>query len=127
MGSWSLRQPDCRCSRYAQSLSTVYTENTEICPRFSVSYLCKVTGLSRAQITRLITQFRERGHIADRRGPPAKPLAQRYLQADVHLLAEVDTLHATLSGPATRKFCERTYRISGDARYERLVAVSNRG
>ncbi len=88
-------------------------------------YLRKVTGLSRAQMTRLIAQFRERGRIADRRGPPAKPFARRYLPADVRLLAEIDTLHATLSGPATRKLCERAYRVFGDARYERLAAISN--
>ena len=79
-------------------------------------YLCKVTGFSRAQITRLIAQFRERGHIAERHGPPAKPFARRYLPADVRLLAEVDSLHGTLSGPATRKLCERAYTVFADAR-----------
>ena len=34
-------------------------------------YLIKVTGLSRAQITRLIKQFRDTGRIQDRRGRPA--------------------------------------------------------
>ncbi len=58
-------------------------------------YLGKVTGLSRAQVTRLIAQFRKRGHITERRGPPAKPFARRYLHADVRLPAEIDTLRAT--------------------------------
>ena len=34
-------------------------------------YLCKVTGRSRAQMTRLIAQFRKTGRIQDRRGAPA--------------------------------------------------------
>jgi hypothetical protein len=88
-------------------------------------YLEKVTGLSRAQITRLIRQFRHTGRIRDRRGRPAKPFARRYTKADVRLLAEVDTLHGTLSGPATRKLCERAYRLFGEERFERLAAISN--
>ena len=88
-------------------------------------YLEKVTGISRAQMTRLIKQFRDTGCITDRRGPPARPFARRYTPADVRLLAEVDSLHGTLSGPATRKLCERAYRLFGDTRYERLAAISN--
>lgn len=88
-------------------------------------YLEKVTGLSRAQVTRLITQFRHTGRIRDRRGPPAKPFTRRYTPADVRLLAELDGLHGTLSGPATRKLCERAYTVFNDARYERLAGISN--
>jgi len=88
-------------------------------------YLEKVTGRSRAQVTRLITQFRNTGRIRDRRGPPAKPFARHYTPADVRLLAEVDALHGTLSGPATRKLCERAYTVFGDARYARLAGLSN--
>jgi transposase InsO family protein len=88
-------------------------------------YLCRLTGLSRAQMTRLITQFRDTGKICDRRGPPAKPFARRYMPVDVHLLAKTDALHGTLSGPAMRKLCERAYEIFGDTRYQRLKAISN--
>lgn len=88
-------------------------------------YLAKVTGLSRAQLTRLIGQFVEHGAIRDRRGRPAKPFARRYTAQDVRLLAEIDTLHGTLSGPATRKLCERAYHRFGDARYQRLAGISN--
>ena len=88
-------------------------------------YLEKVTGISRAQMSRLIRQFRDSGRITDRRGPPAKPFARRYTGADVRLLAEIDTLHGTLSGPATRKLCERAFWLFGDRRYERLAGISN--
>ena len=88
-------------------------------------YLVKVTGFSRAQVTRLITQFRESGRVRDRRGPPSKPFARRYTPADVQALAELDALHDTLSGPATRKLCERAYGVFHDARYERLATISN--
>lgn len=88
-------------------------------------YLGKVTGLSRAQLTRLIQQFRASGRIRDRRGPPARPFPRRYTPADVRRLAELDALHGTLSGPTTRKLCERAYHRFGDRRFERLAGISN--
>jgi hypothetical protein len=88
-------------------------------------YLCKVTGISRAQMTRLIAQYAATGRIEDRRGPPAQPFARRYTAEDVRLLAEVDALHGTLSGPATRKLCERACAVFGDPRFVRLTGISN--
>jgi len=89
------------------------------------AYVEKVTGFSRAQVTRLIGQYRRKGRIRDRRGPPAKPFERRYGREDVAALAEIDTLHGTLSGPATRKLCERACKLFGDVRYERLATISN--
>lgn len=88
-------------------------------------YLAKVTGLSRAQVTRAITQFCGGGVIEDRRRAPGKPFARRYTTEDIRMLAEVDALHGTLSGPATRKLCERMFQVFGDARFERLAGISN--
>lgn len=88
-------------------------------------YLCKVTGRSRAQMTRLIAQYRKRGQIRDRRGAPARPFPRRYTREDVLLLAEIDALHGSLSGPTTRKLCERAYAVFGDDRYIRLAGISN--
>jgi hypothetical protein len=88
-------------------------------------YLAKVSGLSRAQVARCILQFVNCGHIKDRRRAPAVPFARRYTAADVRLLAEVDILHGALSGSATRKLCERAFKVYGDARFERLAGISN--
>ena len=88
-------------------------------------YLAKATGLSRAQVTRHITQFLAQGRIADQRRAPAVPFARRYTLADILLLAEVDTLHGTLSGSTTRKLCERAFVLHGDTRFERLAGISN--
>ena len=87
-------------------------------------FLNKVTGLSRAQVTRLLHQHRTTGAIADRRRP-RHPFPRRYTKADIGLLAEVDALHGTLSGPATRKLCVRALQLFGDRRFERLAAISN--
>lgn len=84
-----------------------------------------MTGLSRAQVTRAITQFATSGRIEDRRRAPAVPFARRYTTEDIRLLAEVDTLHGTLSGTTTRKLCERAFQVYGDARFERLAGISN--
>lgn len=88
-------------------------------------YLAKVTGFSRAQITRLIAQQRDVGRVRDRRGPPARPFQRRYTERDVRALADIDQLHGQLAGGATRKLCERAYRLFGDQRYERLASISN--
>jgi hypothetical protein len=89
------------------------------------AYLAKMTGLSRAQLTRLVARHQGGERLDDRRGPPARPFARRYTPEDVRLLAEVDALHGHLSGPATRKLCERAWRVFGDAPYERLAGISN--
>ncbi len=73
-------------------------------------YLCKVAGISRAQLTPLVAQHAATGRIEDRHGPPAQPFARRYTAEDVRLLAKpapvlrhgVDALHGNFSGPATR-------------------------
>ena len=57
-----------------------------------VRFLCKVTGYSRAQVTRLIAQWRCRGRLSDRRGPPAAPFAKRYGALELRLLAQIDSL-----------------------------------
>ena len=87
-------------------------------------YLVKVTGYSPAQMKRLLTQFRTERHLRDRRGPPAKPFAYRYTVADQQSLAELDAVHGTLSGPATRKLAERAFHCFDDARYQRLATIS---
>ena len=41
-------------------------------------FLVKVTGFSRAQVARLISQYRETGRIEDRRRGPKRPFPRRY-------------------------------------------------
>jgi transposase InsO family protein len=89
-----------------------------------VRVLCRVTGYSRQHMTRLVAQWRETGSLEDRRRGPARPFATRYRAEDAALLAEVDRLHGTLSGPATKKLCERALRRFGDKRFARLAGIS---
>jgi hypothetical protein len=86
-------------------------------------YIARMTGLSRAQVTRLIAAFRRTGRVkaaAYRR----TSFPKRYTAADVTLLAYVDKAHGNLSGPATRRILEREYGDYGQAAYQRLSAIS---
>jgi len=86
-------------------------------------YVAKMTGLSRAQVTRLITRYLQ--------GEEVKPKLYRrrrfpslYTAADAELLAQVDEAHETLSGPATQKVLQREWYEFGDASYQRLARIS---
>jgi transposase InsO family protein len=86
-------------------------------------YLLKTTGYSRQQLTRLIEQYRERQWIGKRR-KPRHCFPKRYTRDDILLLAELDECHQTLSGPATKKLCERACHLFNDNAYERLASIS---
>jgi transposase InsO family protein len=86
-------------------------------------YIALMTGLCRAQVTRLITGYRETGHVI------AAPYQRSrfpkiYTAADVNLLAYVDRAHGNLSGHATRRILEREHGEYGQAAYQRLAGIS---
>lgn len=86
-------------------------------------YIEKMTGLSRAQTTRLIARYTATGRVQPavyrRRRFPV-----RYTRADIELLASVDEAHETLSGPATRRILEREVELYGKQEYARLAGIS---
>jgi DNA-binding transcriptional ArsR family regulator len=86
-------------------------------------YLGKMTGLSRAQVTRLIGRYQESGLVKER-GYRRNRFVRRYTTADMELLAGVDEAHETVSGPATQKILYREFHDYGDARYQRLSTIS---
>jgi transposase InsO family protein len=86
-------------------------------------YIARMTGLSRAQVTRLITAYGETGRVKAAAYQRTK-FATRYTAADVDLLAYVDKAHGNLSGPATRRILEREYNQYGQAAYRRLATIS---
>jgi transposase InsO family protein len=86
-------------------------------------YMEKMTGMSRAQVTRLIGHYLASGRVGGRVYRRHR-FAQRYSVADVELLAAVDEAHETLSGPATRRILEREYQQYGKQEYARLASIS---
>jgi len=88
------------------------------------AYLERMSGISRAQITRLVLRKLQVGTI--------KPsyegchrIAAKYTILDHELLAQIDNLHGRLSGPATRRLLERAFCVFGDKRFERLSGISS--
>ena len=82
----------------------------------------KMTGLGRAQVTRLIARYKASGRVevtVYRR----RRFTQLYTRADIELLASVDEAHEALSGPATRRILEREHQLYGRAEYERLAGI----
>ena len=86
-------------------------------------YLEKMTGRSRAQVTRLIARYRVHGEV-QAVGYRRHRFAQRYTRADIELLAAVDEAHESLSGPATRRILQREYQDYGKPEYQRLASIS---
>ena len=87
------------------------------------SYVAKMTGQSRAQVTRLIGKYVANGEVrptAYRRNR----FPTRYTRIDTACLASVDEAHDTMSGPATRKILEREFGEYGKQEYERLAGIS---
>ena len=86
-------------------------------------YIVKMTGLSRAQVTRLIARYTASGRVQMtfyRR----RRFSQLYTRADIELLASVDEAHETLSGPATRRILEREHLLYKRPEYARLAGIS---
>jgi len=88
-----------------------------------VRYLMRTTGYSRPQLVRLLKRARA-GALKKGYRAPTHGFARRYTDADVALLAATDTLHGTLSGPATRHLMQRAVATYGDVRYARLATIS---
>ena len=86
-------------------------------------YLVKISGLSVAQITRLIARWRDRGVIRPR-ASRRRRFPTRYTSADIQLLAKVDGAHEGLSAPAVRRILQREYEVHGLAEYESLASIS---
>jgi transposase InsO family protein len=87
------------------------------------AYLSKVTGLSLAQITRLIRAYCETG-VVEAKAYRRRRFVTKYKQADVVLLAEVDRAHELLSGPATLRILQREHDEFGNGKFARLAGIS---
>lgn len=87
------------------------------------AYLQRLSGFSRAQLTRLLSRKLMRGTIGLLHGR-RNSFTTKYTAADKELLAQTDNAHSRMSGPATKRIMEREYAIYGDKRFARLQGVS---
>jgi hypothetical protein len=86
-------------------------------------YVATMTGLSRAQVTRLIASYAGSGRVKAAAYQRRK-FATRYTSSDADLLAYVDKSHGNLSGPATKRILEREFSEYGQAAFERVSHIS---
>lgn len=86
-------------------------------------YLMAVTGYSKAQLDRLLSQYVTKGQIVP--APRTQPtFIGKYLPEDVLELARIDELHEDLSGPAICRILKREFLIFGNQACIRLQALS---
>lgn len=86
-------------------------------------YIQKITDYSRAQLFRLINQYRKWGTISrNKKNQRHFPII--YSPHDIALLLSTDNLHRRLSGPATKKILEREYRVFGRGEYKTISGIS---
>ena len=89
-----------------------------------LTYLQRMSGYSRAQVTRLVSRWVAGKRLVKQYRAPEHAFARRYSGADVALLAEVDQAMGTLSGPATACVLRRQRDVFGEVRFERLGSIS---
>ena len=100
-----------------------YKEQSRAVKGLVRAYIGRMTGLSRAQVTRLIGGFLKDREVKQKPYRRNR-FASRYTRADIELLAGVDEAHETLSGPATQKILYREFHEFGHKEYERLWSIS---
>ena len=87
------------------------------------NYLIRVTGYSRAQVCRLIGEYRQSGEVRIRPYRRNR-FPARYTKADIELLARTDEWHGWLSGPATKRILEREWQVYGHEEYRNICGIS---
>ncbi len=88
------------------------------------AYMRRLSGYSRQHLSRLIAQYRDTLSLDLASRASRTSFSRKYDAEDVRLLAATDSLHDTLSGPATKVLLQRAYSVFGDLRYARLAQLS---
>ena len=86
-------------------------------------YLRRMTGYSRAQLTRLIERYRRSGYVREticRR----HRFPRQYREEDISMLAVTDELHGHPNGAAVKSILGRMARTYGQTEYARIARIS---
>lgn len=86
-------------------------------------YIQKVTGYSRAQVTRCITKYLETGRVRIKTYE-RHVFGRKYLPEDIRLLAQTDELHDFPNGAALKRILKRMYTVYKLKEYERISGIS---
>jgi len=86
-------------------------------------YIEKITGYSRAQVSRLIRRYKETGQLKKTEYRRHR-FPRKYTLSEVELLAKTDELHKWLSGPATKKIMERECEVYRHSEFGNISQIS---
>lgn len=86
-------------------------------------YIGKITGHSRAQVSRLIREYKRTGRLKKAEYSRHR-FPRKYTSREVKLLAKTDELHGWLSGPAIKKIMQREYEVYGHTEFEKISQIS---
>jgi len=87
------------------------------------SYIERITGYSRAQVSRLIRRYQRTGQLKVTQYRRHR-FPKKYTLSEIELLARTDELHDWLSGPATKKIMEREYEVYGHSEFGNISRIS---
>ena len=73
------------------------------------AYLQRVTGYTRQHLTKLVGRYRQEHHLHPVTRASRTSFRSRFGAEDIALLAQLDALHNTLSGPATKVLLWRAF------------------
>lgn len=88
------------------------------------AYMQRLTGYTRQHLTKLIGRYRQEHHLHPVTRASRTSFKRRFGPEDIALLAKLDALHNTLSGPATKVLLRRAWQSFGDTRYAKLAGIS---
>ena len=89
------------------------------------TYCKRMTGLSNAQLSRLIRTHRRTGRLTLRyEASQRNGFRRKYTTDDIARLIETDAAHGHLSGEATRCILEREYVVYGKSVYRTIASIS---
>ncbi len=86
-------------------------------------YIRKMTGMSNAQLTRVIDKKRRTGRAA-LSAIKKNSFPRKYEAKDISLLAKTDNLHGRISGQATKKILKDEGEIYRHSEYENIAKIS---
>ena len=87
------------------------------------AYICKMTGLSQSQASRIIAKKKLFGK-AFLSSTARHRFPRKYGATDIALLIKTDNAHQRLSGPATKKILEREFNLFDKTEYFNINEIS---
>ncbi len=88
-----------------------------------ILFFIKTTRYSRQQLVLLIAQYKKIGQIKHK---PSRNngFTKKYSKEDIKLLASIDIAHENPCGQATKKLCERAFKLFHDECYKNVANIS---